>query len=114
MRMTGAHRRVPGTETRGVAMAFPGNETHPDCVSATARTIRNVKNIRGLRQIEILVTLTHMWGKFDARKLIKFSSLGIGRDHDMPVRKLDIGPVFIPSQRITEFCLHHLSDLSLI
>jgi hypothetical protein len=45
MRMTGAHRRVPGTETRGVAMAFPGNETHPDCLSATARTIRNVKNI---------------------------------------------------------------------
>lgn len=103
MSTTGAHRHVPGIETRWVTVTFPVKEAHPDGVSAIPISIRNIKNIKRSRQIEILGALKQTWGEFDAWKLIKFGSLRIGREHDMPARKLDNWLVFIPSQRIAEF-----------
>ena len=57
----------------GLAVRFPDEVVHPDCVRAAIRTTRNIENIKGLRQIEGLGTLALTWGELEARKLITFN-----------------------------------------
>jgi hypothetical protein len=56
----------PKVRLVGLAVRFPDEVVHPDCVTATTRAATNMKNLKGLRQIETLCALALMWGEFEA------------------------------------------------